>query len=128
MHARTIGLLRCGLILLARAGPAARAEDLRIGVASLSTSADPHFYNLAVKVTPSLHLFDRLTTMRHGRRFSGRRRASWPTTWHRSRCSTWSTTGPGGRDWSTHRGRLADLYRRLVLDRAQPTRQPAGGV
>lgn len=38
----------------------ARAQDLRIGVAALSTSVDPHFYNLAANLTLALHLFDRL--------------------------------------------------------------------
>lgn len=48
-------------LLLPAAPPAARAEDLRIGVAALSTSVDPHFYNLAANLTLALHLFDRLT-------------------------------------------------------------------
>ena len=52
VRALVIGLLfSCG----------ARAADLRIGLATLSTSVDPHFYNLAANVTLSLHLFDRLT-------------------------------------------------------------------
>ena len=48
-------------LLLAAASPSVRAQELKIGVAALSTSVDPHFYNLAANVTLSLHIFDRLT-------------------------------------------------------------------
>lgn len=47
-------------LLLAAVAPPADAQDLRIGVAQLSTSVDPHFYNLAANITLSLHIFDRL--------------------------------------------------------------------
>jgi len=50
----------CALLLAAAAMPAG-AQDLRIGVAQLSTSVDPHFYNLAANISLSLHIFDRLT-------------------------------------------------------------------
>ena len=55
------GLARTVAILLVVLAGGARAADLRVGVAALSTSADPHFYNLAANLTLSLHLFDRLT-------------------------------------------------------------------
>jgi peptide/nickel transport system substrate-binding protein len=56
--------IRCALtaamaLLLTPLTP--QAQDLTIGVAALSTSVDPHFYNLAANVTLSLHIFDRLT-------------------------------------------------------------------
>ena len=61
MRSLWIRLACAGALALTVAGRNARAEELRIGVASLSTSVDPHFYNLAANVTLSLHLFDRLT-------------------------------------------------------------------
>ena len=54
------GLAAALALLLTPLAPHARAQDLTIGVAALSTSVDPHFYNLAANVTLSLHIFDRL--------------------------------------------------------------------
>src|SRR5258708_9514782 len=49
------------LILLLCLGAASRADELRIGVATLPTSVDPHFYNLQENISLSMHVFDRLT-------------------------------------------------------------------
>ncbi|WP_431281963.1 ABC transporter substrate-binding protein [Humitalea sp. 24SJ18S-53] len=49
-----------GLMLLPVAPRPAQAQDLRIGLAALSGSVDPHFYNLAANLTLALHVFDRL--------------------------------------------------------------------
>ena len=57
---RRRGLAAALALLLVALSPHARAQDLTIGVAALSTSVDPHFYNLAANVTLSLHIFDRL--------------------------------------------------------------------
>ena len=54
------GALAGGCALVLAAVAPAGAQDLRIGVAALSTSVDPHFYNLAANITLSLHIFDRL--------------------------------------------------------------------
>lgn len=40
---------------------AARADDLRIGLAAPATSMDPHFYNASPNISVSMHVFDRLT-------------------------------------------------------------------
>ena len=48
------------LALLFLAGPAF-AQELRIGVGSFATSADPHFYNLAANNSLAFHVFGRLT-------------------------------------------------------------------
>ena len=48
-------LLAAGLL----AAPA-RAEDLRIGMAAIATSVDPHFFNLAVNISLSTQIFDPL--------------------------------------------------------------------
>jgi hypothetical protein len=53
------------VVLLLCLGGAARADELRIGIATLPTSVDPHFYNLQENVSLSMHLFDRLTQRRH---------------------------------------------------------------
>ena len=47
--------------LLLGLGAVARADELRIGVATLPTSVDPHFYNLQENISLSMHVFDRLT-------------------------------------------------------------------
>ena len=57
LHRLAVGCV----LLFAAFVQSGRAQDLRIGVAALSTSVDPHFYNLAANVTLSLHIFDRLT-------------------------------------------------------------------
>lgn len=60
-RARQRGTICAALLLLAALAQQTRAQDLRIGVAALSSSVDPHFYNLAANVSLSLHIFDRLT-------------------------------------------------------------------
>lgn len=55
-------LLLAGLAgLPAQLAPqAARAEDLRIGMAAIATSVDPHFFNLAINISLALQIFDPL--------------------------------------------------------------------
>jgi peptide/nickel transport system substrate-binding protein len=53
-------LLAFALVLGIAAAPAARAQDLVIGVQSGATSIDPHFHALAPNAAVRDHLFDRL--------------------------------------------------------------------
>ena len=53
-------VIRMVLLLLLSAVPAS-AQELRIGVAALATSADPQFYNLAANNALAAHVFGRLT-------------------------------------------------------------------
>lgn len=97
-------LVLAAMLLTAFVPQPTRAQDLRIGVAQLSTSVDPHFYNLAANISLSLHLFDRLIQ----RAPDSSLRPDLATAWHPVADTLWDFSLRQGVAWSDGTAFTAD--------------------